>query len=134
MPHTKPTLTCEATDGILVVTVAARELTTIDAVARFERELRDASGAHGETRWLIDFGDATFFITPALKSLLAITRKLRAHGGELVLTGISPDVRYILGLMRLDALLHLCASVDVGLAALRSEAREVYRADAAGAN
>jgi anti-anti-sigma regulatory factor len=130
MPQNTTTLNCEAADGILVVSIAARQLTTIDAVARFERELRLAGSAHHETRWLLNFGDATFFITPAVKTILALMRRLRAHGGDLVLTGLSRDVRYILGLMRLDAVLPMAASVEAGLDDLRAGQRSV--SDAAG--
>jgi anti-anti-sigma regulatory factor len=114
------TLRCESRDGVLLVSVAARQLTTVDAVARFERELRNVATAQDECRWLLNFENTTFFITPAVKTILAITRKLRAHGGDLMLTGVSTDVRYILGLLRLDGLLCIAADVEAGVAELRA--------------
>jgi anti-anti-sigma regulatory factor len=108
-------------DGVLVVSVAAGHLASIDAVARFERELRQLLRDRTERLWLIDFGGTTFFITPAVNTLLAVLRTLRERGGRLVLTGVSQDVRHILSLLRLNRLLTLSANIAAGMAELGLE-------------
>lgn len=102
-------------EDVLVLSVAARQLTHLDSVARFERELRRLVRERPERHWLIDFHDVTFFITPAVNTLLTILRTLASRGGRLVLTGISADVRYILGLRRVDAVLTILPTREAGL-------------------
>jgi anti-anti-sigma regulatory factor len=118
------------TNDVLLVSVAAGQLTTCEAVARFERELRDLIRKHTERHWLMDFGNTTFFITPAVNALLAIMRTLRERGGKLVLTGVTQDVRYVLGLRRLDSILTICPSIPAGMDALGAAPRD-DRADSA---
>jgi len=105
---------------VLVLSVAAGQLASIETVSRFERELRQLTREREETRWLIDFGNTTFFITPAVNTLLLVLRTLRERGGKLVLTGVSQDVRYVLGLMRVDRVLTISPSIPCGMAELGS--------------
>jgi anti-anti-sigma factor len=100
---------------VLVLTVAARQLCTLEAVARFEREVRQLLRERAERHWLIDFGNITFFITPTVNTLLAVLRTVQSRGGRLVLTGLSPDVKYVLGLMRVHNVLTVCPTVRAGL-------------------
>jgi len=99
-------------EGVLLISVAADRLTSVEAVAGFERELRHLLRERPEQHWLIDFGNTTFFITPAVNTLLAILRTLRERSGKLVLTGLSRDVRRILGLRRLDSILTICPNLS----------------------
>ncbi len=89
---------------VLLVSIASECLRDIASVSRFERELRDLAASHAELRWILDFGGRTFFITPAANTLLALMRRLRQQRGDLVLTGITQDVRYVMRLLRLDNL------------------------------
>jgi anti-anti-sigma factor len=105
-------------DGVLVLSVAAGQLASIETVSRFERELRQLTRERDENRWLIDFGNTTFFITPAVNTLLLVLRTLRERGGKLVLTGVSQDVRYVLGLMRVDRVITISPSISCAMAEL----------------
>ncbi len=97
-----PVCRVELSGGVLVVHVASAQLRDVAGVSAFVRELHELSETHAEPRWLIDFGDVTFFITPAANTLLALMRRLRQRGGDLALTGLSADVQYVLRLLRLN--------------------------------
>ncbi len=109
----------ETSGGVLILSVAGTQLRDIAGVARFERELRELAEQHAEPRWILDFGNVTFFITPAANTLLAQMRRLRQHGGDLVLTGISQNVRYVLRLLRLDNIFTIQPSITSALADLQ---------------
>jgi anti-anti-sigma regulatory factor len=117
-------------DGVLVLSVATPRLNNVDTVTSFDRELRHLARSRAESRWLIDFGNTTFFITPAVNALLVVLRGLRERGGRLVLTGVSQDVRYVLGLLRVAGVFTICPNVPAGMdelvdaAAGRNEAAE----------
>ncbi|MEW6252234.1 MAG: STAS domain-containing protein [Planctomycetota bacterium] len=105
----------ESSGGVLVLAVNSHQLRDIAAVARFESELRSLPQQHKEVVWLLDFGGTTFFVTPAANTLVAIMRGLRQRGGDLVLTGISQDVRYVLRLLRLDNIFAIYPSAPKAL-------------------
>jgi len=109
------------TDGVLVLSVATDRLTDVEAVTSLVRELRALIGERRERHWLIDFNNTTFFVTPAVNALLMLLRWLRDRGGDLVLTGVTQDVRYVLGLRRLDNLFTISPNVVAGVRDLRRE-------------
>jgi anti-anti-sigma factor len=120
----------ESSGGVLVLSVASRQLRDLTGAARFERELPTLAETHSELLWLLDFGGVTFFITPAANSLVRLMRRLRQLGGELALTGVSTDVQYVLRLMRLDEIFTIYPSVAAGVADLQRIARGLPEATA----
>ena len=114
----KPTgyfLRTDFSDGVLILFVASKQLRDLGAVADFAKELRQLLQTRTERLWLLDFGNTTFFFTPAANTLLAVMRHLRQHGGDLGLTGVTDDLRYVLGLLRLDNLFTIYPSVPDAL-------------------
>ncbi len=111
----------ESTGGVLLLSVPSEHLRDVASVSLFERELRDLAATHTELRWILDFADRTFFLTPAVNTLLSIMRNLRQRGGDLVLTGVTQDVRYVLRLLRLDNIFAVYPSVVSARSALVGE-------------
>ncbi len=133
MSHpTDPIVQYRTSDGVLVLSVAAQRLTSVESVARFDRELRGLARSRQENRWLIDFANATFFITPAVNALLVVMRSLRERGGRLVLSGVSQDVRYVLGLLRVAGVFTMCANLAAGMIELSASPDGVGEAAEAG--
>ncbi len=132
-PTSDPIVQLRTSDGVLVLSVAANQLTSVESVGRFDREVRQLARVRQELRWLIDFGSTTFFITPAVNALLAVLRGLRERGGKLVLTGLSQDVRYVLGLLRLDSILTISPNVAAGIRELSDSAAGAGAGEAAEA-
>ena len=119
MSRTPGCLICvESSGGVLTVSVESEKLRDLTSVACFERELRDLAEARAETRWIVDFKDHTFFFTPAANTLLAQMRRLRQRGGDLVLAGLTPDVQYVLRLLRLNTLFTAYPTVAAARSAL----------------
>ncbi len=108
----------KTSNDVLSLSVAAEQLNSVEAVSRFEQELRRLVRERPERFWLMDFGDRTFFVTPAINALLAVLRTLHERGGKLVLTGVSRDVRHILDLHRLSSILTISPNVAAGLSIL----------------
>ena len=132
MSTNERTVQLRTADGVLVLSVASGQLGSLEAVSRFDRELRQLARERGENRWLIDFGNTTFFIIPAINTLLMVLRTLRERGGRLIITGLSQDVRHLLGLTRVDRVLTICPTLSCGLTELGSPCKG--SAEAAGAS
>lgn len=120
-PPADPLVQFRNVDHVLVLSVAADRLASLEEVARFEREIRELAAARTEPHWIIDFRHVTFFITPAAKTLLAVRRRLASRGGQLVLTGITRDVHYILGLLGLTQVFTVRDTLDAGLAEISGD-------------
>jgi anti-anti-sigma regulatory factor len=131
----KPTsyfLRTDFSDGVLVLFVASKQLRDIGAVADFARELRQFLQTRTERFWLLDFGNTTFFITPAANTLLAVMQQLRQRGGDLSFTGVTDDLRYVLALLRLDGLFAIYPCVPDALAEMKRSAQSAPAAAEAG--
>lgn len=102
----------------LLLTVASGQLTMLNAIDRFDLEMKALSESRDERRWVLDFCDVTFIVTPAINTILTIMKRLRGKGGDLVLTGLNRDIRHIFELMRLDEVLTITADVSAALEAL----------------
>lgn len=104
----------------LLLTVASGQLTNLNAIDRFDHKMKELSQSRAERNWVLNFCDVTFIVTPAINTILVIMKRLRAKGGDLVLTGLNRDIRHIFELMRLDEVLTIAADVTAALEALEA--------------
>ena len=104
----------------LLLTVASGQLTILNAIDRFDHEMKELSQSRDERNWVLDFCDVTFIVTPAINTILVIMKRLRAQGGDLVLTGLNRDIRHIFELMRLDEVLTITDTVTAALETLEA--------------
>lgn len=51
---------------------------------------------------VVDFGNVTYCSTAVINSLMQLRKRLTEYGGELRLSGLSPEVREAFGHLRLD--------------------------------
>lgn len=58
----------------------------------------------------LDLSAVVYLSSAALNRFVALDRELRAAGGRLSLRNVSPDVRRVLAVTRLDALLDVCVA------------------------
>lgn len=106
---------------LLVVRVASDQLTAVDVVDRFGERIRALLEQRSERRWLIDFASTVFLATPAVNTLLLASKRLQRDGGRLAICGLTPALRRLFGLMKLDRVLVICDGEEHGLAALKAE-------------
>ncbi len=114
-----PVCRVDISGGVLIIRVDSPQLRDVAGVSGFVRELHELSQTRAELRWVVDFAAVTFFITPAANTLLSLMRRLRQRGGDLVLTGISADVQYVLRLLRLDNIFSIYPSAAAAVADLQ---------------
>lgn len=82
-------------------------------------ELRERAGGVGAAhpRMVLDMGLVGFVDSSGVGALVGLMKSARERGGDLKLTGLSPDLRTILELTRLDRVFEIHPSAD---AAVRS--------------
>ena len=71
----------------------------------------------GHTRIVLDLTQVDFVDSIGLGVIVSVLKRVRSHGGELVLVGPVPRVRALFELTRLDEILELHDRLDDALAA-----------------
>ncbi len=88
-------------DGAILLNVGEQ------LVSRGRQELRDAVLAElekGENRFVIDFSRTGYIDSAGLGVLISISKQIREHGGDLMLTNLNEDLRSLFQLTKLDTL------------------------------
>ncbi len=101
-------------DGRVILSLSGPlTITTRDSfLARVEQALTRSP------HLILDLREVTFIDSAGMGSLVSLTKRARAAGGDLRLCGASPQVRRTLALVRLDHFLSLDETLEDSLAAL----------------
>ena len=69
----------------------------------------------GEQAFEIDFANTAYIDSSGLGVLVSLSKKIREHGGELRLSGLSEDLRTLFELTKLDTLFQIAEDKERGL-------------------
>ena len=61
----------------------------------------------GEQTFVIDFANTAYIDSSGLGVLVSLSKKIREHGGELLLSSLSEDLRTLFELTKLDTLFRI---------------------------
>jgi len=100
----KQHLHVRSVDGVTVVGFADRMLVSEEVIHVVGEQLLDLVGKKGVRKVLLDFTDVRFMSSALLGVLLPLVRKLTKEGGQLKLCGISPGLREVFEVSKLDRL------------------------------
>jgi anti-sigma B factor antagonist len=101
-------------DGWAIVVITGElELAT---APRLRQQVVNLVG-EGHTRVVLDLTNVDFLDSIGLGVIVSVLKRVRSHGGELVLVGAVPRVRALFELTRLDEILELHDHLDDALAA-----------------
>lgn len=116
-----PLLSLSVRGGVLVIDVAAAQLSALGMADDFTVELERLLTARSERRWVMNFGAVAFLVTPVIGTLIRINNALREAGGRLALCGLSPNIRQVLKLVRLDETVSFAREVEEAVGLLGGE-------------
>lgn len=102
-------------DDVLLLDVAADQLTALQTVDTFAEQLTAIIEKRPEAWYVINFHDVTFMVTPAVNALLQASRQLKQRGGDLVVCGLNENIRRVFALMKLDRVIHIEPAPEAGL-------------------
>jgi anti-anti-sigma factor len=106
--------TFDRRDGKLVLHVQGR----LDAVtaAEFDQQ-RDASLEPDDTEAILDLSELEFISSAGLRCVLALQKKLKARGGQLILCGLKSVVADVFAISGLSFVLPIYNTADEAVAA-----------------
>ena len=107
-------------DDVLLLDVAADQLTALQTVDTFAEQLTALIAKRPEAWYVINFHDVTFMVTPAVNALLQASRQLKQRGGQIVVCGLNENIRRVFTLMKLDRVIHIEPAPDAGLRRIES--------------
>jgi len=90
--------------------------------ARIEQmggELMDAVSGDDADRVVINFENVSFFSSAAVSKLLVAEKRIRSQGGQLRLSNLSPEVRDVFSLTKLDSLFQIEEEQDAAVESLQ---------------
>jgi anti-anti-sigma factor len=111
-------LVIETRDSVHVV--GCQRETCLDGpiVQLIQEELHALLDPAAPRHLLFDLQNATFVSSPALTMLIYLRRSAETLSRQIVLAGLSPHVRRLFGITRLDKLFWICATQAEALARL----------------
>ena len=87
---------------VTVVAFNATSLCDIAGIERVSSRLRQLVADSRPKKMVIDFVNVKFFTSQVLGLLLDIWRKLQADGGQMVISGINPQLHRVFKITNLD--------------------------------
>jgi anti-sigma B factor antagonist len=100
-------------EGDAAVVTLCGEVTVFSSPAVRDR-LREVRQM-GVRRMVLDLTGVTYVDSSGVATFVEALREMRGRGGEMVLTGISPRVRGVIEIARLDTLFPMAESVEEAL-------------------
>lgn len=101
-------------DGRIILSISG----PLNAATRDPFAARAEKALARNPHLIVNLAEVTFIDSSGMGSLVDLTKRARAAGGDLRLVGASPQVRRTFGLLRLDRFFTLDETLEDGLAAL----------------
>jgi len=98
------------TGGIKTISISGRLMEKSQAdglIKEFERSLNT-----GSNKYLMSLGELEYVNSTGLNLIIGMFTQARNHGGELVIGGISPKVKKLMVMTKLDSIFKIYNSVE----------------------
>lgn len=105
------------------------EIGDVSVVRFVDRRILDAANIEGlgdelfslvetdnRTRLVLNFTGVEFLSSAALNKLIILDKKVKSHGGKLVLSDLRPEIKEVFAITRLDQLFTISDSEQAALA------------------
>ena len=104
MPPTPelPTVDVRTVAGVTVARLLDKRVLGLRVAKTFDEVLMPLAGAVGEGTLVLDFSKVAYFGSDSFGRLVELGRTVRRGGGTLVLCHLSPDIREVFRVTRLD--------------------------------
>ena len=107
----------ETVGDVAVATVPVEELDAGNA-AEFKRDMAPVLSAH--TKVVLDLSQVHFVDSSGLGAFISCLRQLHARGGDLKLSGMSPQVRAVFELVRMHKVFDIQPTREAAVRAFQS--------------
>jgi anti-sigma B factor antagonist len=107
-------LDVSAVDGLTIARLTVREIeeTKIQDLAKEFSSLVEQVGAG---TLVVDLGVVSFLTSSSIGVLIAMLKRIRAHGGQMKLCGLLPEIRELFTITQIDRVFEIHASVEDAL-------------------
>jgi anti-sigma B factor antagonist len=89
-------------DGVALIVFNATSICDIAGIERISKRIKDFVAENQPKKIVFDFVHVKFFTSQTLGLLLDIWRKLQASGGQIVISGIDPQLHRVFKITNLD--------------------------------
>jgi len=103
---------------IAVVTFGMPTIDATSGIDKMTEKLRTYIGTQKPQKMLVDFTDVRFFTSQMLGVLVDVWRRLRDHGGRLLICGINPQLNRVFRITNLDRIFEFYPDKEAAVNAL----------------
>jgi len=105
--------------GITVVTFIERKILEAAAIVELGEELLRLVEKDGTRDLLLDFSSVEFLSSAALNKLIILDKKVKSKSGQLKLCGMTPEIREVFVITRLNQLFDIVDTREKAMAGFR---------------
>lgn len=105
-------------DDIQIVHFNENRLLDLLVIENVGQELYRLSSEANCAKLLLSFAEVESLSTSMLGKLIMLNKRMKAHGGKLVLCAIKPQIREVFAMTNLDRILDIRENEALGLATL----------------
>lgn len=105
--------------GVFVISFKHASIGGIEEVEEIAKTLRSFIQEQSVHRMVVDFSNVSFFSSQMLGLLVDLWRRIKEHGGTLLISGINPQLTRVFRITHLDKLFEFHETAEAAIAALR---------------
>lgn len=110
-----PTVAVESLAGAVVARLLDKRVLGVRVAAMFDEVLVPLARRTGEGLLVLDFARVAYFGSDSFGRLVELGRTVKRGGGTLVLAGVSPDIREVFRVTRLDTWFEIVEDVAAAI-------------------
>jgi anti-sigma B factor antagonist len=105
---------------VTVVSFRGSSISDVDKIAIASRQINEFISKNQPLRMVFDFSGVKFFCSRVLGLLLEIRAKLEAYGGQVVISGIDPQLYRVFKITNLDKIFRFFPDMGNAVVAMKS--------------
>lgn len=114
-----PTVAVETFDGVTVARLLDKRVLGVRVAAMFDQVLVPLAERTGDGTLVLDFSNVAYFGSDSFGRLVELGRTVRRGDGSLVLCHLSPDIREVFRVTRLDTWFEIVEDVATAIGGSR---------------
>lgn len=108
----QPTIDIEVLDDVTVVSFTIHAISSVNGIEAVSEQIRAYIAEHQPEKMVVDFGKVKFLSSQMLGLLVDVWRRLGAYGGNMVISGINPQLNRVFKITNLDKIFEFAADRD----------------------
>jgi len=117
--HEKTDVEITTQDNVTIVRFSSSFISAVQDLDDISKKITDFISANYPQKIVVDFHRVKFFSSPILGLLVYVRRKLQDYGGQIVISGINPQLHRVFKITNLDKIFDFYPDKETAAKAIR---------------